>query len=350
MSEIAGDFKVGARYSNEEIYRSLSVGNAGGVRAKLDSSGNVKRLVVMTSVPSARQVSENPYHDRLEGDILIYTGAGRSGNQSVTGANARIIEQLTQPFPIYGFMLIGSRRDRSFGEKRWAFIGLLECSRFFQERQMDAKGNWRDAWVFELRVHAAPPVVEHARDREIMAELLTRSRSYAPGSEDSEVVSSPVQLSSDVADFASLEAVRKDLLGVDPRHFERVIKQLLVCSGFEEVEVTRYSQDGGIDLNAIPGRQCWPIRQVRLQVQAKRWMHTVGRREVAELRGSLQAHAAGCIVTTSHFSRAALKEAVETGKVPIGLVDGYQLASIVESNNAKVAELGKAGGNRSKAS
>jgi site-specific DNA-cytosine methylase len=55
------------------------------------------------------------------------------------------------------------------------------------------------------------------------------------------------------------------------------------------------------------------------------------RREVAELRGSLQPHAAGCIVTTSHFSRAAVAESAETGKVPITLVDGYELARIAQS-------------------
>jgi restriction endonuclease Mrr len=72
-----------------------------------------------------------------------------------------------------------------------------------------------------------------------------------------------------------------------------------------------------------------------LQVQAKRWMHTVGRKEVAELRGSLQPFARGTIITTSHFSKAALTEAVERGKNPIHLVDGFELSRTIITNNAE---------------
>jgi restriction endonuclease Mrr len=51
-----------------------------------------------------------------------------------------------------------------------------------------------------------------------------------------------------------------------------------------------------------------------VQVQAKRWLHSVGRKEVAELRGSLQPFAKGAVVTTSHFSRAAINEATDDGR------------------------------------
>lgn len=167
-----------------------------------------------------------------------------------------------------------------------------------------------------------------------MAELLA-GRTQAAAPDDQEVVTGPSATAVDGTDFAKLEAVRKRLLSVHPKDFEGLIAQLLVQSGFEDVQITRYSQDGGIDLSARPGRRCWPMRQAFLQVQAKRWIHTVGRKEVAELRGSLQPHANGCVVTTSHFSRAALNEAGEIGKLPIGLVDGYELAKIVKLHEAE---------------
>jgi len=66
-----------------------------------------------------------------------------------------------------------------------------------------------------------------------------------------------------------------------------------------------------------------------VQVQAKRWLHSVGRKEVAELRGSLQPFAKGAVVTTSHFSRAAINEATDEGKSPIALVDGFRLSKVV---------------------
>jgi restriction endonuclease Mrr len=96
-----------------------------------------------------------------------------------------------------------------------------------------------------------------------------------------------------------------------------------------DVHVTRYSQDGGIDVNAIAGKTMWPLRGLLVQIQAKRWLHTVGRKEVAELRGSLQPHARGAVVTTSQFSKAALGEASDAGKHPIVLIDGFEFARVV---------------------
>ena len=118
-------------------------------------------------------------------------------------------------------------------------------------------------------------------------------------------------------------------MGLDPRDFELAVSELLRQSGLGRVEATRYSQDGGVDVNAWLQPWIWPLREHLTQVQAKRWMHTVGRREVAELRGSLQPHASGCIATTSHFSRAALSEAGAPGRVPIALIDGHEMARIV---------------------
>jgi restriction system protein len=66
-----------------------------------------------------------------------------------------------------------------------------------------------------------------------------------------------------------------------------------------------------------------------VQVQAKRWLHSVGRKEVAELRGSLQPFARGVVITTSHFSRAAINEASEAGKNPVALVNGFRLSRVV---------------------
>src|SRR4029078_3864897 len=101
---VLGEFEIGRLYSNEEIYRSLQVGNAGGIRSSVTDEGTVRRLVVMTSVPTARQRSEHPYHDRMEGGVLVYTGAGKQGDQLISGPNLRIAQQVQDRFPIYGFM------------------------------------------------------------------------------------------------------------------------------------------------------------------------------------------------------------------------------------------------------
>lgn len=136
------NFCVGKEYSIAEVQSALGVGNAGGVRVCLEDS-QVKRMVLLTSVPSARQATENPYHDRTEGDILIYTGAGREGDQLLSGINKRIPQQLDARFPIYGFQLLGSRRDPSIGPKRWRFMGLLEYLRHYPEFQLDIRKSMR---------------------------------------------------------------------------------------------------------------------------------------------------------------------------------------------------------------
>jgi 5-methylcytosine-specific restriction protein A len=172
VSEVHSSFSVAMRYSNDEIYKSLGVGNAGGVRVKKLQTGEVQRIVIFTSIPTARQIIENPYHDRLEGEVLIYTGMGKEGEQTVSGPNARIIEQELHKFPIYAFIQIGGRRDTSIGVKRWRFLGLLEYLRHYQEEQIDSRGEKQTVWMFEFRVHTIPQTVHLADDAWIMHELI----------------------------------------------------------------------------------------------------------------------------------------------------------------------------------
>jgi hypothetical protein len=330
MSEAYNKFSVTSLYSNDEIYKSLGVGNTGGVRIKKLPGGDVQRIVIFTSIPTPRQIAENPYHDRLEEDILIYTGTGKAGEQTVSGPNARITEQELHKFPIYAFIQIGGRRDTSIGVKRWGFLGLLEYLRRYQEEQTDAHNETRTAWVFEFRVHTNPSNVPIADDAGIMRELLNGAPKT--NDEDREVINHISNGDKNEAvDITALEDTRKQLLACEPERFEHIISDILLRSGFDDVVVTRYSQDSGIDINARLEKRAWPLRHLLTQIQAKRWLHTVGRKEVAELRGSLQPHAAGCIVTTSHFSRAAVTESTETGKVPITIVDGYELARIIQT-------------------
>ena len=93
MPEIHDAFRVSDLYSNEEIYKSLGVGNAGGVRVRKAANGDVERLVIFSSKPTARQLAENTYYDRTEGNVLVYTGAGKEGDQAASGVNARILQQ-----------------------------------------------------------------------------------------------------------------------------------------------------------------------------------------------------------------------------------------------------------------
>ncbi|MEO8497318.1 MAG: hypothetical protein ABI614_19785, partial [Planctomycetota bacterium] len=175
MSIPLPSFQVGMLYSNEEIHKSLGVGNAGGIRTNAGANGTTRRLVIMTSLPDAKLLAENPYHDRLEGDVLVYTGAGKVGDQSLIGANARIPRQAAERFPIWCFQLQSSRRDKASGPKRWMFLGLLQFLRTYTESQIDSAGGSRLAHVFEMQVLNRSNEVAVELDSELIATLIEES-------------------------------------------------------------------------------------------------------------------------------------------------------------------------------
>ena len=342
MTNQVGGFRVGEFYSNDEIHNSLSVGNAGGIRVALDEIKEPRRIVIFTSSPDARQLNENPYGDRVEGDTLVYTAGGREGDQSLGGLNRRVPQQLEIDFPIYGFEIVQSRRASRTNPKRWKFLGLLEYLHHYTDSQLDVNRNLRQVWIFEFRIHREMDFVPLDTDVHLMASILNSSRDAEDSANQDRELDDPglsTEHESSFEDSIALESVRSKLFSLSPEEFEHLIKDVLVATGFERVDVTRYSQDGGIDVNAHVSPSIWPLKNLLLQVQAKKWRHTVGRRDVAELRGSLQPFAQGALVTTSQFSKAAIKESAEVGKLPIVLVNGYSLASIVKSMSPQLSEI-----------
>lgn len=334
-------FLVNELYSHEDVYRSLGVGNAGGVRFALNKDGTTKRAVLFTSVPSGRLQSENPYHDRIEGDVLVYTAQGRKGEQGFGGQNQRLLTHGNEHYPIYCFQLICSRRDRTVGVKRWRFMGFLFGLRRYKELQHDILGETRNACIFEFAVISDFSKVIVSEDC-MLAKGLYKEYVSANGNSFAES-EMPVRAQSsmkieggDNYSADELECVRAQMLNLHPAHFEGLVKKALVSSGFCRVVTTRYSQDGGIDVDAFAGEWHWPIQSLHVQIQAKRWMHTVGRKEVAELRGSLGRYAYGALVTTSQFSKSALNEASDVEKLPITMIDGYDFARIIKHFNITI--------------
>ncbi len=318
------ELSVGQLYSNEELFRSLKVSNAGGIRVCCPK-GRMERAAIMTSLPGLHGTGENPYYDRLEADILTYTAAGKVGEQTLSGVNQRLLEQRASRYPIHGFILTASRRDKVVGPKRWRYLGLLEYLRHYPDTQLDKDGKVRRVWLFEFSIRDEVQLVPISFDAAIWQAMTPTLSSAREADEES------------VHEFASdlnvspeeVERVRSQLLAMEPRRFEVFLKEFLVHSGFKDVCVTRFSGDGGVDVNARVSGNAWILENSLVQVQAKRWLHSVGRKEVAELRGSLQPFAHGAVVTTSHFTKAAIYEAGENGKNPVVLVDGFKLSSAI---------------------
>lgn len=86
-------FIVDELYTNDQIRYSLSLENLGGIRPSVGSDGKMRHLAIMTIAENAhKRKTENPYHDRIEDDILCYTATGRKGDQMLVGKNKRLLE------------------------------------------------------------------------------------------------------------------------------------------------------------------------------------------------------------------------------------------------------------------
>jgi restriction system protein len=119
------------------------------------------------------------------------------------------------------------------------------------------------------------------------------------------------------------------LFSMHPKAFEELIGQLLVAIGFEDVIVTSYSGDGGIDVRGtlVVG----DVIRVNMAVQVKQWKkdRNIQRPDVQQVRGSLGTHDQGLIITTSDFSSGAVEEAKRPNAVPVALMNGEHLVALL---------------------
>lgn len=125
--------------------------------------------------------------------------------------------------------------------------------------------------------------------------------------------------------------VKKQLLealhSMHPNKFEELIGEVLRNLGFENVQVTGKTGDGGIDVTGelvVAG-----IIRNSVCVQVKRWRNNTQRSSISELRGSLRPHQTGLFITTADFSRQSIEEANDPYKAPISLMNGIELVDLL---------------------
>ena len=124
----------------------------------------------------------------------------------------------------------------------------------------------------------------------------------------------------------TVHALMQQVAQMDPTAFEWLIRALLIKLGYTNVEVTKQSGDGGIDVTAtlVAGG----ITNIQTAIQAKR-MKSVGRPVIQALRGSLHAHQTGLVITSGRFADNALEDASDMGKAAIACIDGKKLAELL---------------------
>lgn len=95
-------------------------------------------------------------------------------------------------------------------------------------------------------------------------------------------------------------------------------------AGFERVQVTGRSNDGGID--GVGVLQVNDLMSFNVVFQCKKWEQAVPPKEIRDLRGAMDGRAEkGIFLTTSTFSTNARTEAERPGAVPIEWVDAEKL-------------------------
>jgi restriction system protein len=123
------------------------------------------------------------------------------------------------------------------------------------------------------------------------------------------------------------KALHERLLKMPPKDFQDLVGELLTKIGFQNVVVSKYSGDGGIDARGTLVVD--NVVEITMAVQVKRFKNNVQAPIVAMVRGSLGAHERGLIVTTSDFSPGARTEARDPTKAPVALVDGDDLVILL---------------------
>ena len=131
----------------------------------------------------------------------------------------------------------------------------------------------------------------------------------------------------------------EQLLGSDPYFFEQIVIDVLLAMGYggskeEAAQVTKKSNDGGIDGIINEDRLGLDV----IYVQAKRWQHNIGRKEIQSFVGALAGFQAqkGIFITTSNFVSNAEEYANSVSQKVI-LIDGPRLADLMIEHNVGVS-------------
>ena len=123
------------------------------------------------------------------------------------------------------------------------------------------------------------------------------------------------------------DALLATLRQMDPYAFERLFARVLRQSQFTNVQVTGGSGDGGLD-----GVGVYRVSLVsfRIYFQCKRYTDAVRASAVRDFRGAMAGRGEkGLLITTSHFTRDAEREAERDGAPPVELVDGQRLCELL---------------------
>ena len=127
--------EVGEVLTNQQLMEKFGVANSGGMRRSLNN--NVLLLIHNTL--------DSVYLDRWKDDVLLYTGMGLQGDQSIDKAqNKTLANSQTNSVSILLFEV--------YNPKEYTYIGNVHLSADpYYETQSDEAGKLRKVVIFPLK-------------------------------------------------------------------------------------------------------------------------------------------------------------------------------------------------------
>jgi restriction endonuclease Mrr len=182
-----------------------------------------------------------------------------------------------------------------------------------------------------------PKIFVTSREGEARGWVRLRESRHSVGGSIAEELESQIKKANQELDDQILRWLR----GMEWRRFESVfLKDLLGALGFEDVEITPPTRDGGVDARVTYRRG---IVKAEAVVSAKRWTGNarVGVEEVRQLRGTPGPEDTAIIVTTGAFSSDAKEEAKkrERSLRDVYLIDGEELVRLCKEHKIGIKEI-----------
>ena len=214
--------------------------------------------------------------------------------------------------------ILKSGQERFYNQVHWArqylvWEGLIESGR-------------RGVWSLTLAgkdVVLSPDEARQIFLRQVQRQAKLRKPAGDPGVQAIQPDEAPADTPQADQD-SSLQGFLAVVKALTPSGFERLCMRLLREAGFERVQVTGRSNDGGID--GVGVLQLNDLMSFNVVFQCKKWEQAVPPKEIRDLRGAMDGRSdKGIFLTTSTYSSNARAEAERPGAVPIELVDGEKL-------------------------
>lgn len=208
------------------------------------------------------------------------------------------------------------------------FLNQVAWARFYLNKAGYIASSKRGVWSLTEKGQASNLTDEQALEvfQTIQDQFQAAYRAHQE-EETEEVVAPPDVGFLPTSDYRT--ALIEKIRSLSPASFEKLAQRLLRESGFQQVEVTGRSGDGGIDGKGI--LQVSPLLSFQVIFQCKRYSGSVTPSQIRDFRGAMMGRAdKGIFLTTGTFTAEARKEASRDGVPPIELVDADKLVRMFE--------------------